>query len=594
MSCATSLERIGATIIMSGVRDLKREKKAILEQSSRRNLLDILCIIINGDVKGNRLGTRNGYSATSCKRIQKNEVKNGGNYVTIDESFQKIRGNVDRSHDIYDHYKHSYGSKNIYYELNDIYSYRGYSCRRSSQTLGSTSRPLSYNNLKLLILHGTFGPYDYEAWEQKVESLFYSYGVREEVKCQSVLKSLSYEVNVWWDCTCENRRRMGAKPIKTWSLIKQVLRNIFGVENSEGQRQESEHLECSKEKESEFDKSERVKENECFIEKQESEKEDQREKEIVVFEKSEVDGCHFNITTYASCVLGVEDRGRSMEKELGTILEDLPISLSLNPSLMFYEVSFVKLKLFLESYLSHVSIIGDFCAISFGGGLFLVVPYVSKCLFSHNSIQDSLMHSGTKFDPSCYGFGILDDTPLVDHNIIGFELDCALFNILYDECLGKFIDDVDYAFHFLDAFMKNIDGLAKIVSERPPRTIPSNIEVNPREHVNAILVRMDFKNKNEGLKDEREPSKLLIIYTTSKDYSREEVQGGKDQNDEKKQKRSENEADGINEEDLPPEVPKYAKYLKEMLSSKSEIDKAFAYTLGEECSAILTNKKKIL
>ncbi|KAI5653101.1 hypothetical protein M9H77_30288 [Catharanthus roseus] len=74
------------------------------------------------------------------------------------------------------------------------------------------------------------------AWEQKVESLFYSYGVKEEEKIQLVLKSLSYEVQVWWDCKCQNSRRIGAQPIKTWSLRKQSLRNRFGVGNHEGQR----------------------------------------------------------------------------------------------------------------------------------------------------------------------------------------------------------------------------------------------------------------------------------------------------------------------------------------------------------------------
>ncbi|KAI5671335.1 hypothetical protein M9H77_11699 [Catharanthus roseus] len=34
---------------------------------------------------------------------------------------------------------------------------------------------------------------DYEVWEQKMESLFYSHCVREEEKFQLVLKSLSYE-----------------------------------------------------------------------------------------------------------------------------------------------------------------------------------------------------------------------------------------------------------------------------------------------------------------------------------------------------------------------------------------------------------------
>ncbi|KAI5681190.1 hypothetical protein M9H77_02417 [Catharanthus roseus] len=52
----------------------------------------------------------------------------------------------------------------------------------------------------------------------------------------------------------------------------------------------------------------------------------------------------------------VEDKRRSMEKKLGIILEDVPTSLSINPSLTCYEVSFVKLKLFLESYLSHMAI----------------------------------------------------------------------------------------------------------------------------------------------------------------------------------------------------------------------------------------------
>ncbi|KAI5663859.1 hypothetical protein M9H77_23182 [Catharanthus roseus] len=107
---------------------------------------------------------------------------------------------------------------------------------RSSQTLGTASRPLSYNNLKLPLSCGNFGPYDYEAWEQKVESLFYSYCVKEEEKFQLVLKSLSYEVNVWRDIKCENRR-MGARLIKTWNLMKQSLKNRFGVGNHDGQRQ---------------------------------------------------------------------------------------------------------------------------------------------------------------------------------------------------------------------------------------------------------------------------------------------------------------------------------------------------------------------
>ncbi|KAI5680785.1 hypothetical protein M9H77_02012 [Catharanthus roseus] len=107
---------------------------------------------------------------------------------------------------------------------------------RSSKALETTSRPLNYNNLKLPLLCGTFGPYDYEAWEQKVESLFYIHCVREEEKFQLVLKYLPYEVKVWWNSRCENGRRMGLQPIKTWSLMKQSLRNRFGFGNHKEQR----------------------------------------------------------------------------------------------------------------------------------------------------------------------------------------------------------------------------------------------------------------------------------------------------------------------------------------------------------------------
>ncbi|KAI5663024.1 hypothetical protein M9H77_22347 [Catharanthus roseus] len=134
----------------------------------------------------------------------------------MDERFHKRIGDVDRCldrcHDRNDHYEHSYGSKNVYTKHNDSYRYGGYNCRRSSQTLGTTSKLLSYNNLKLPLLRGTLDSYNYVVWEQKVESFFYSYG----------------------DCKCENRRRMEAQPIGTWSSMKQALRNRFGVGNHDG------------------------------------------------------------------------------------------------------------------------------------------------------------------------------------------------------------------------------------------------------------------------------------------------------------------------------------------------------------------------
>ncbi|KAI5656725.1 hypothetical protein M9H77_25518 [Catharanthus roseus] len=138
---------------------------------------------------------------------------------------------------------------------------------------------------------------------------------------------------------------------------------------------------------------------------------------------------------------------RNMEKELGAILEELSISLSLNPSLMCYEVSRGIIIVF---RVLSVSIYGDLCTISFGGGLFLVVPYVSKYLSSHVSLEEQLMNSGVKFDPSCYGFGMLDNASFVDPNIVGFGLECALFDVLQDKYIGKYDEQCDYVLPILD------------------------------------------------------------------------------------------------------------------------------------------------
>ncbi|KAI5677980.1 hypothetical protein M9H77_08930 [Catharanthus roseus] len=143
-----------------------------------------------------------------------------------------------------------------------------------------------------------------------------------------------------------------------------------------------------------------------------------------------------------------------MEKGLEAILEELPISFSLNPSLMCYEVSLVELELFLESYLSHMSIYRDLCAISFGSGLFLVVCYASTCLSSHAFLEDPLFHSGSMFDPSCHDFGVMNNAS-IESIVIGFGLNGALFDILHDKCLRKFVENVGYVSSFLDTFMEN-------------------------------------------------------------------------------------------------------------------------------------------
>ncbi|KAI5652892.1 hypothetical protein M9H77_30079 [Catharanthus roseus] len=157
-----ALEGLGQQLscLAKTVNDLRRKEEAILEQSNRR--------ILGGHLmhnnqwgygnfsshartlehkfydcyEGNRLGTRNSFNYTSCKRVSRNDVRNGGNYVNMDERFHKRKGDYERYYDSYNKGGYSY---------------------RSSQTWGTTSRSPSYNNLKLPLLCGTFGPHDYEA-----------------------------------------------------------------------------------------------------------------------------------------------------------------------------------------------------------------------------------------------------------------------------------------------------------------------------------------------------------------------------------------------------------------------------------------------
>ncbi|KAI5664561.1 hypothetical protein M9H77_23884 [Catharanthus roseus] len=152
--------------------------------------------------------------------------------------------------------------------------------------------------------------------------------------------------------------------------------------------------------------------NEKGIEKQESEKEEQRGKEIVLLEKSEEE---------------LKTKEGTWRKHLEIFLRFTHKSISY-PSLVCYEVSLVGLELFLESYLSYVSIYGDLCAISFSSGHFLIVPYVSKSLSSYGFLEDSLLRSSSMFNPSCYDFLIINNA---------------------------FIENVGYVSSFIDTFMEN-------------------------------------------------------------------------------------------------------------------------------------------
>src|SRR5262249_48233221 len=87
-----------------------------------------------------------------------------------------------------------------------------------------------------------------------------------------------------------------------------------------------------------------------------------------------------------------------------------------------------------------------------------------------------------------------------------------------EDLMLEFISTSEARFQNQDASIRNIETqvgqLAKIMSERAQGTLPSNIEPNPKEHVNAIFVRSveetliePMKNKTRDLRVQEIPSK---------------------------------------------------------------------------------------
>ncbi|KAI5657960.1 hypothetical protein M9H77_26753 [Catharanthus roseus] len=191
----------------------------------------------------------------------------------------------------------------------------------------------------------------------------------------------------------------------------------------------------------------------------------------------------------------IKDKGMNMEKELGNFLKDFPISLSLIPSFMCYEVSLMGLKLVLESYLSHVSIYGDLCVISFGGGLFLVVSYASTCLSSHAFLEDSLLHNGSIFDPSCHDFGVMNNAS-IESIVVSFGFDAHALSLE-----GKIKMEFIELLHF------------------------ENYEANDVKHKKFGKTPKALKSKLERFEGQERASKLFSMCSISKDHSREQIEG---------------------------------------------------------------------
>ncbi|XP_027333518.1 uncharacterized protein LOC113848267 [Abrus precatorius] len=148
-------------------------------------------------------------------------------------------------------------------------------------------------------------------------------------------------------------------------------------------------------------------------------------------------------------------------------------------------------------------------------------------------------------------------------------------------------------------------NLEELLSERPQGSLPNNTETNPREQVNAVTLRsgrtLQEKGKQETEKDaveeedkcqeenvEKPPVVKEFIpplpYPARLKKDRDNEQFGKFLSLFRQLH--------IN---LPfvnalAQMPKYAKFLKDLLSNKKKLEELATVTLNEECSAILQNK----
>ncbi|XP_010247573.1 PREDICTED: uncharacterized protein LOC104590557 [Nelumbo nucifera] len=143
--------------------------------------------------------------------------------------------------------------------------------------------------------------------------------------------------------------------------------------------------------------------------------------------------------------------------------------------------------------------------------------------------------------------------------------------------MTKFIASAETRFQNQEASIKNLENqvgqLAQLISTRIPGTLPSNIEVNPREQVQAITLRSGMELPKVEKKARAEPKADATLEAGN-------------------QKKEQSEPLHINIPfaDALAQIPHYAKFLKELLANKRKLGDVATIALNEECSAILLNK----
>ncbi|KAK8935660.1 hypothetical protein KSP39_PZI013348 [Platanthera zijinensis] len=170
-----------------------------------------------------------------------------------------------------------------------------------------------------------------------------------------------------------------------------------------------------------------------------------------------------------------------------------------------------------------------------------------------------------------------------------------------EDVLAKFMQTTDVAFRNQEGSIRNLENqigqLARMVSERQQGTLPGNTETNPKEHARAIQLRSGKELQDPRLAQDAPQEESsgeapnvtpmeyqpAIPYPAKINKERMDAQYGKFLSMIKQLHVNLPFSDII-------QMPKYAKFLKDLISNKRKIEELSLVTLSEECSAILQNK----
>ncbi|XP_019254963.1 PREDICTED: uncharacterized protein LOC109233526 [Nicotiana attenuata] len=194
-----------------------------------------------------------------------------------------------------------------------------------------------------------------------------------------------------------------------------------------------------------------------------------------------------------------------------------------------------------------------------------------------------------------------------------------------DDLLYKYIKVTDEKMESQNSALKNLEiqlsQLATLVSEKIQGPLPSNTEKNPKEHLEAIALRSGttldepYANRQEKNKSEQQVDKGENVEIPSQPSEEKEAKKKEEKNNKNvtsfpvtipfpqkmKREKLDNQFAKFLEilkqihinipfTDALLQMPSYAKFLKEILSSKRKLEEVSVVMLTEKCSAILQNK----